>query len=123
MGRTRCNDDAVEPELEDVVGDQLLPGARAHEPVFARDDYALVLEGLARPAGDLDHVDDAGDVAAAVADVDADPDFAFRGYSGGRYALDRPVFRGAERRVTVAAHCLASPAGASPAGASLTGAS
>ena len=44
------------------------------------------LQGLGRPPGDLGDVDDAGDVAAAVADVDADADLV----RGGQVA----VFRG-----------------------------
>ena len=42
----------------------------AHELVVARDGH--VLEVLAGPAGDFFHVDRAGDVAAAVAHVNAD---------------------------------------------------
>jgi hypothetical protein len=79
--------------LGDVLGDLLLGGVRAGEHGVARHHHVGVgLDG----SDDLPDVDVVGDVAAAVADVDADPAFArggagvgcafLRGKRGGRHA-------------------------------------
>ena len=61
---------AGEAFLLDVLLDHLLAERGAHELVVAGDGH--VLEVLAGPLGDLLDVDRAGDVAAAVTNVDAD---------------------------------------------------
>ena len=68
--RAGGHDDAREALLLDVLFDQALAQRRAHELVVAGDGH--VLDVLARPARDLFHVDRAGDVAAAMTDVNAD---------------------------------------------------
>ena len=71
--RAGRDDDAVEPQLLDVLLDQLLAEARAHERVVAGHDDPVRPEPLGRPVADGRDVDGPGDVRAAVADVDADP--------------------------------------------------
>jgi hypothetical protein len=65
--------DAGETLLLDVFFHHGLPGGGAHELVVARDGD--VREVLARPCSDALAVDGRGDVAATVADVDADAVF------------------------------------------------
>ena len=68
-GRAGRDDGPRDAVLLDVLLDQVLAGVRAHVLVLARDgDVGL----FGRPARDLCDVDLAGDVGAAVADVDAD---------------------------------------------------
>ena len=67
--------DAVEAVLADVVDNELLAGVRAHVLVVARQDDPRQRGG---PVGNAGYVDDAGDICAAVADVDADTHFGFR---------------------------------------------
>ena len=71
------HDEAVEAELLDVLGDLLLAGLGAGEHGRPGDDHGLLAERL---GGDPLDVDVVGDVAAAVADVDADfpPAWAIR---------------------------------------------
>ena len=64
------DDDPVEPQVLDVVDDGLLALVGAHEHDVARDRDAVQAAASLRDPVD---VDDVGDVAAAVADVDADP--------------------------------------------------
>ena len=68
--RAGGHDDARQALLLDVLFDQALAERRAHELVVAGDGH--VFDVLARPARDLFHVDRAGDVAAAMTDVNAD---------------------------------------------------
>ena len=67
--RAGRHDHAVHAELLDVFLDQVLAGVGAHVLVLARDHHVGL---LGRPGGDLLDVDLAGDVAAAVAEVDGD---------------------------------------------------
>ena len=69
LRRAGGHDEAVEAELLDVLGDLLLAGLGAGEHGRAGDDDGLLAERL---RGDPLDVDVVGDVAAAVADVDAD---------------------------------------------------
>ena len=70
--RTGRDDDTGQAQLADVFLDQLLPKAGAHELVVAGHHDALGAELLCRPVAHRLDVHDAGDVRAAVADVDAD---------------------------------------------------
>ena len=104
--------DAVEAELADVVLDQLLAEARAHERVVAGDDDALgaeLLGGVVTDRGDIDH---AGDVRAAVADVHADPLLRFGAHRSGSSST---------RGIGRPAGFLARRAGAAPRGRSSAG--
>src|SRR3990170_2110046 len=69
MRRAGPDDDAREALLLDVLFDQLLSERGAHELVVAGDGDAVQV--VLRPMGEALDVDRAGDVAAAVADVDA----------------------------------------------------
>ena len=70
LGGARGDDHPVQAEILDVVDDRLLPLVGAHEHDVARNRDAVQ---AGRLRGDPVHVDDVRDVAAAVADVDADP--------------------------------------------------
>jgi hypothetical protein len=66
----RGDNDPVQAEILDVVDDGLLPLVGAHEHHVARDRDAVQ---AGRLGGDPIDIHDVRDVAAAVADVDADP--------------------------------------------------
>ena len=68
--RAGADDHAGQSVLLDVVLDHLLAQRRTHELVVFRDHH--VLDVLAGPAGDLLDIDRSGDIAAAVANVNAD---------------------------------------------------
>ena len=70
MRRTGGNHNARKSFLLDVVLDHLLTERRTHELVIAR--YGDVLDVLSGPAGDLFHVDHAGNVASTMTNVNAD---------------------------------------------------
>ena len=92
LRRARGDDEAVEAELLDVLDDLLLAGLGAGEHRRAGDHDGLLAQRL---RGDPLHVDVVGDVAAAMADVDADlaPDGTARafGVAAGRLILARRV--------------------------------
>ena len=70
LGRARGDDQAVEIVGLDVVLHLLLPGVRAGEDgVLGNDDAGFILDGV----DDRLDIDVVGDVAAAMADIDADP--------------------------------------------------
>jgi len=69
VGEQAATDHAVDAQFSDVVLDEHLARVRAHVLVLARHGYAGQRR---RELDDLRNVDLAGDVAAAVADVDAD---------------------------------------------------
>ena len=70
--RAGRHDDPVELVLADVLLDQLLAGVGAHVLVVARDDDARERARRTRPPPCTSTVP--GDVGAAVADVEADPE-------------------------------------------------
>ncbi len=75
VGRAGCHDHAGQSLFLDILLDQFLAQAGAHELVIARDHHAFVSQVFAGPLADFADVDHAGDIGAAVADVYAD---AFR---------------------------------------------
>ncbi len=70
VGRAGRHHDAVQPQLADVALDQLLAGIGAHVLVVPGQGDAGQTLGELGQGVDVDH---AGDIGAAVADVDADP--------------------------------------------------
>ena len=77
------DDDPVEAVFLDILADEILAGIGAHVAVIAGEDDA---GEFADVTGDGLAVDHGGDVVAAVADVETDPDFlavGFHGDSGG----------------------------------------
>ena len=86
LGRAGRDHHAVELVLGDVLGDLLLGGVRAGEHGVTRHHHVgVALDG----SDDLVDVDVVGDVASAVADVDADPAFARGGTGVGSAFLRR----------------------------------
>ncbi len=71
--RAGRHDDAVELVLADVLLDQLLPRVRAHVFVIARHHHAGKFGDVLRDGGAIHHP---RDVVPAVADVEADANFA-----------------------------------------------
>jgi hypothetical protein len=69
QGRARSNDDARQVELLDVLLDQFLARVGTHVLVVPREDHAGELLDVFRDRRTVHH---AGNVMAAVADIEAD---------------------------------------------------
>ena len=71
MGGTGRHHYACQSQFLDVFLDEFLAKAGAHELVIARNHYALTSEMLSSPFADIRHINNSGNVGAAVTNINA----------------------------------------------------
>ena len=86
-----CHDHAGQFLLLDVLLDQFLSQAGAHEFIITRDNHALVNQVFSGPFTDLSHIDHAGNIAATVADVHTNAFLGFLFFAAHSVASSLPV--------------------------------